>query len=240
MKIICHDWSTSPTRIPNAGLILFEDDPISSPTVQALLGNGIRLQSARIPFPRADGADFGTLIAGAAARIIPSAPPPVIAIACASGSLELGDDGLRSALSFGDYSPVVVDPLTAAMAALDHIDAKSVAIVCPYSREVSTAIAGAIENGGTDVAALCYLDADNSAIPDISPDTIVASARSVATGVDAVLISCTGLDATPLIDTLEVELGIPVLTSLQVLAWRIAHILERPIKKGPGALFKGR
>lgn len=240
MEISSHDWSTAPARIPNAGLILFENDPVSSPTVQTLLGSSIRLQSARIPFPRADGADFGTLIAGAASRIIPSAPPPVIAIACASGSLELGNDGLRSALSIEDYRPTVVDPMTAAMAALRHVEAKSVAIVCPYSRKMGTAIAGAIETCGTDVSALCYLDADDAAIPDISSKTIVESARSVATGVDAVLISCTGLDATPLIDTLEKQLGIPVLTSLQVLAWRIGQVLERPIERGPGTLFGQR
>lgn len=237
MRVIKHGWEVDPVSVADAGLVVFNDDPLSGPAVQNLLGPEVRLQVARIPFPSPDGPSLQKLLAAAAATILPSDPVPVIGFACTTGAVEIGDEGLRRAVARDGQEVVCCDPINAAGEALALVEARRVAILCPYEEPDSLAIATAVAARGNEVATLCYLAADNALIPKVSRETILGAARDASDGVDALFISCTGLNATPLIDALEDELGIPVLTSLQVLSWKIARELGRPIRKGPGRLF---
>jgi len=72
----------------------------------------------------------------------------------------------------------------------------------------------------------------------IAPDSIMAAARQAARGADAVFLSCTNLRTLDVIDALEAELGIPVLSSNQVLAWHMAQATGAPLTAdAPGQLF---
>jgi maleate cis-trans isomerase len=55
----------------------------------------------------------------------------------------------------------------------------------------------------------------------IAPDAIAEQVRSAAAGVvaDACFISCTAIRSAGLIADLEATLGMPVITSNQILAW---------------------
>lgn len=237
MRVITHGWEVDSASVADAGLVVFNDDPLSGPAVQNLLGPEVRLQVARIPFPAPNGPSLQMLLTAAAATILPSDPVPVIGFACTTGAVEIGEEGLRKAVARAGQDVVCCDPINAAGEALALMGIGRVAILCPYEEPDSLTIASAVAAGGIEVATLCYLSADNALIPKVSRETILGAARDAGEGVDALFISCTGLNATPLIDALEDALGIPVLTSLQVLAWQIARELARPIRKGPGRLF---
>jgi maleate cis-trans isomerase len=61
----------------------------------------------------------------------------------------------------------------------------------------------------------------------LPPEAIAAEARGAAAeapGADACFISCTAIRSAGLIASLEAELGMPVITSNQVMAW---HALRR-------------
>lgn len=238
MRMITHGWEVESGSVADAGLVVFQDDPLSGPTVQNLLGFDVRLQVARIPFPSPDGPALQRLLKAAAATILPSDSVPVIGFACTTGAVEIGEEGLRNAVARDGQDVVCCDPINAASEALALMGIGRVAILCPYEEPDSLAIASAISAGGIEVATLCYLAADNALIPKVSRETILGASRDAGEGADALFISCTGLNATHLIEDIEKELDIPVLTSLQVLSWQIARALNQPIRQGPGRLFR--
>jgi maleate isomerase len=62
----------------------------------------------------------------------------------------------------------------------------------------------------------------------IAPETIAAQVRTAASGTtaDACFISCTAIPSAGLIADLETALGMPVITSNQVLAWHALRCLD--------------
>lgn len=219
---------------------MFDDDPVSGPTLQRLLGPSIDLQIARIPFPPAYGDESGTIfersLQAGAASILPSAPPRAIGFACTTGAIELGRERVAAAVARPDARIEAFDPVHAAYDAFRTLRVKRVAIVSPYDRALSIKVADAIFAEGFEVTNLTYLDADD--VVAISDASILDATRAAAqTESEALFLSCTGMRSVPLIDQLESELGRPVLASLQVLAWRMASAFgKRP--DGPGRLLR--
>ena len=73
----------------------------------------------------------------------------------------------------------------------------------------------------------------------IDPASIRAAALSVGAGADAVFLSCTNLRTLDIIEDLETDLGKPVLSSNQVLAWHMAKLAGISDGcSGPGRLFQ--
>lgn len=222
-------------ELPDVGLIVFEDDPISGPAVQAMLQGSARVQVARMPFAT-QSEDPLALVATAAGTITPFQPPVLIAVACTTIAMRYGPDRILSAVSLSSGVTKASDPMQAASAALRSMGISRIGIVCPYARGLAEQVAAAVEEGDTKVGTLSYMDVGNSVIPKVSCQSIATAARAAAVGNEAVFVSCTGLNATPLIAALEEELAIPVITSLQALTWDIARQLSLPLN-GPGRLF---
>lgn len=242
MKLTHERWQLREFLETRLGLVVFDEDPVSGPTTDDLLrASGIRTQVARLPLPATDDTpdDLARALAVAAATILPSDPPPVIAFACTTGAMQLGPDRLREAVSRAGRAITPVTPLDSAVAALRHLGAGTLAMVSPYDRALSESIATHLErDAGVAVADLTYFEAGDEAITSIAHESIIAAALAcqARAQADALFLSCTGMRATPLIERLEAQLGIPVLTSLQVMAWHSARLLGRAAS-GPGRLL---
>ncbi len=80
---------------------------------------------------------------------------------------------------------------------------------------------------------------DNLALNDVTLEQVYDYTKSVVNpGVDTLFISCTGLRTIGVIEDLESELGIPVVTSNQATFWdalRIARV--NAARPGFGSLF---
>ena len=67
----------------------------------------------------------------------------------------------------------------------------------------------------------------------------MAAARAASIEAEAIFLSCTNLRTLDIIAPLESELGIPVLSSNQVLAWHMAQATGAPLAAdAPGRLFE--
>lgn len=202
--------------------------------------SGRDVHTARMPFPVGGqpAEDLASGLRRAAATILPSCTPTVIAFACTTGAAQLGPARLRDAVRRPNGEIEIVTPFDAAIDALAALGARRVAMVTPYSEASSRQLGDHLSAAGFALTYLGYFDADNARIPDLSPETIIDAARRAAAAgsPDVVFLSCTGMRATPLIESLEGELGLPVLTSLQVMAARIATMAGSALS-GPGRLF---
>ena len=163
-----------------------------------------------------------------------------VAYGCTSGTTLIGAEAVASMLRRGVETPVVTDPLTAALVALKHLKASNVGLVTPYIESIAAPLRDAFEIAGHNVtSAVTFGEAEEAKVARIGPDAIRTAARAVAKDAGAIFLSCTNLRTLDVIDDLEAELGIPVLSSNQVLAWHMAQTTGATVDAAaPGKLFR--
>ncbi|MGJ8622623.1 MAG: maleate cis-trans isomerase family protein [Yoonia sp.] len=163
-----------------------------------------------------------------AARLLPPAARfDVIAYACTSGTTLIGADRVTQLVQGQATTRAVTNPLTASLAALSALYAQSIAIVSPYIPAVAVPIRDAFVQAGFEVpATLSFGEEIEANVARIDPADIHAAAvRAAQTpGVEAVFLSCTNLRTLDIIDDLEHEIGLPVVSSNQALAWHMARL----------------
>ncbi|MGS4944978.1 maleate cis-trans isomerase family protein [Meridianimarinicoccus sp. RP-17] len=188
-------------------------------------------------------ATMETTLPAAAALLPPAARFDAVGYACTSGATLIGAGRVAALVHGATTTNAVTDPLTAALAALRALDARSVGIVSPYIDSVSAPIRTAFEAAGIRVPATLSFGEDVEArVARIDPASIRDAALEIGRtpGLDAIFLSCTNLRTLDLIDDLEVSLGLPVISSNQTLAWHMAqHVDASVTPKGPGRLVRG-
>ncbi len=175
------------------------------------------------------------------ARLLPRAARfDAVGYGCTSGTTLIGAEAVARMLRQGVETPMVTDPLTAALAALRALGVRRLGLVTPYVESVAGPVRDAFAAAGFVVGdTLTFGEEVEARVARIAPASIKAAARAAASGADAVFLSCTNLRTLDIIDELEAELGIPVLSSNQVLAWHMARATHAPLAKdAPGRLFR--
>lgn len=227
------------------GLIVLQVDQTIEQDFRRLFPIDVALHVSRVP----SGADLNpdtiaemeVALPGAAALLPPAAQFDAIGYACTSGTTLIGAARVAALIMDAASTAAVTDPLTAALAALKAVEARSISIVSPYIESVAAPIQHAFEAAGFAVpAALSFGEEIEARVARIDPHSIRAAARQAAVqGSDAIFLSCTNLRTLDIIDDLEAELGRPVLSSNQVLAWHMAQLSGTSLKPdAPGAWIK--
>ncbi len=164
----------------------------------------------------------------AAASLLPSARPlDVIGYACTSGTTLIGADRVTELVAQAAQTRAVTDPLTAALAACRTLGLERVGIVSPYIPSVADPIRRAFELAGLNVPdTLSFGEEIEARVARITPASIARAARELAgrSKLDGLFLSCTNLRTLDILGPLALELDLPVLSSNQVLAWRMAEL----------------
>jgi maleate cis-trans isomerase len=116
----------------------------------------------------------------------------------------------------------------AILAAFRVLDARRVLLVTPYVERVHQREIDFFAAHGVAVIGGSCLGVDgNTEMARIEPNAIAAQVREAASNVvaDACFISCAAIRSAGLIAGLEASLGIPVITSNQVLVWHALRTL---------------
>ena len=134
----------------------------------------------------------------------------------------------------------MTNPVTAVQAAFKALNAKKISILTPYLESVSEEVAKFFEDQGIEVLNTAGFGFENDTIMTyISPQDIKEAAIEIChPDADLVFISCTSLRASLVLDEIEKEIGRPVVSSNQVLAWHSLKLVnyKHPIK-GFGVLM---
>lgn len=185
-----------------------------------------------------------------AARLLPpEATMDVVGYACTSGSTIIGPDNVaraireaRPASSPGTFArTAVTDPLTAVRAACTHLGLRRLGFVTPYITSVSASMRAALEAGGLDISAFgTFAQSQEYTVARISPrsvrDAISRVGRSA--NCDGVFVSCTNLRTLDVLESAEQDLGMPVISSNQALAWHMLRLAGIPRgRRGLGTLM---
>ncbi|MEM7528469.1 MAG: Asp/Glu racemase [Pseudomonadota bacterium] len=164
----------------------------------------------------------------------------VIGYGCTSASAQIGSRQVAEAIRIGALTNAVADPLSALLAACKTLGISRIAFLSPYLPEVSERLRGALMQEGVETPLFGSFDEANEAkVVRIAPRSVFEAGRALVQGggVDALFLSCTNLRTLPIVEALEVETGLPVLSSNLVLAWHMARLAGLEGIVGPGSLL---
>jgi maleate isomerase len=157
------------------------------------------------------------------ARTLQITRPQVVVFGCNSCGFVHGEDGDRKIcqrITAASGSPAI-SVTGSQLRALKTLGAKRVAVGAPYPHEVTEKLVGLLEEAGYTVTNSRSLGLTSEwQIGNSDPSVWADLAREVAgRGADCVLLACSGIRTAPIMDPLEKELGIPVISAPAVTVW---------------------
>ena len=127
---------------------------------------------------------------------------------------------------------------TAAVKALRAMGATRVAVATPYVDEINIGLREFLAGHGFQVVAVAGMELGHG-IGQVPADEVRRFVtRACHPAADAVFISCTNFATVEILDALEQDLGVPVLSANQVTMWDALSLAQvTPCKEGVGSLF---
>lgn len=213
------------------GLIMPSGNSIAEPELRAMLPEGVGMLVTRLPLRGSGAAELKAMLDALedAARLLGDAEPHLIGFHCTAVSTFAPEwaAGIRQRIEAAAGLPAC-STADGILAALDALGARRVLLATPYIEEVHAREVAWLGSQGIAVVGGSHLGIDrNAEMARLPPSAILDQLRAAARqapGAEACFISCTAIRSGGLIATLEDELGLPVLTSNQAMAW---HALRR-------------
>ncbi len=232
------------------GLVILQTDEVIEGEFPRLLSaplaaGGLRLHYTRVPsgheVTAESLAEMEVALPAAVALLPQEAPFDVIAYACTSGATIIGEERVAEIVRRDRPGVAVTNPLTAAKAALSALGVRRLGFVTPYVAEVSSAMRDNLAAAGLETVAFGSFEvAVEGIVARMTPESLLEAIVAVgeAADCDGVFAACTNLRAAGIIEAAEAQLGKPVITSNQALAWHMLRLAgnDSPLT-GCGRLF---
>lgn len=150
-----------------------------------------------------------------------------IGYGCTSASTIIGEE--RVGEIFNDCHPDVpsTNPLSAAKAALKTMGVQRLALLTPYSPDVTSAMQNEFNAAGIEVKLVgSFYEESDIVVGKIDPQSILDATIKLGQNenCDGVFISCTSLRAADIVQEAEDVLGKPVTASNHALAWHLLRL----------------
>lgn len=162
----------------------------------------------------------------------------VIIFGCTSGSLIGGPNFDKECIKVIEDTTGTkgLTTSTAILMAVDVLNTDRLAVFTPYPDATNEAEKVFLEKNGVAVTTIKGINPQNKYIPAVDPKDIYQEIKKIdLKDANGIFISCTGLDCTEIIPLLEVDYGLPVITSDQASLWaslRAARVGDRILKLG--------
>ncbi|MDE0066735.1 MAG: hypothetical protein OXN44_07670 [Acidimicrobiaceae bacterium] len=164
-----------------------------------------------------------------------------IGYGCTSAAALIGEAGVTAGIQAAHPGTTCTNPITAAVAAFRSLRAKRIAVLTPYTADVTAPIVDCFAAAGLAVAALgSFLEPSDLIVARISEASICDGVCAVAgEHSDAVFVSCTSLRVLERVAEIEDDVGVPVVSSNMALFWHLLRLsgIEDELD-GYGQLFK--
>lgn len=225
------------------GMLLPSSNQVSEPEMPAMLPEGVGLFTTRLKLngggPEAELRMIEKV--EEAAELLADADVHLIAFHC-TGVTTLNPEmpgNLKRRIHDATGKPAVVTS-EAVLAALQRFGAKRIVLISPYRQETNDHEVAFFAHHGIEVVHEFGMNLPNAAaFSNVDPQTwYQLGMQHRREGVDAYFFSCATIRAAPMVETLERDLDLPVITSNQAMMWhalRSAGIREQV--PGFGRLF---
>jgi len=219
---------------PAVGLVVLQTDETMEDELKRWLPDRYRLFHTRIA--NSQKVDQQTLQAMKAklpdsVSLLPSnAPFEVIAFGCTSASTLIGEQVVTQAIqSVIGKTTAVTNPVTAIKANLQHIKAKRIALLTPYSPDISQALLSNLSDSGYSITnSGTFNETQDYRVARISRDSLLSAITHLGGGqdIDALVVSCTNLRTFDVVKVASDSIACPVISSNSALAWHIQHLVD--------------
>ncbi len=164
----------------------------------------------------------------AAVKRLMSCRPHAVAYCCTASSIVQGlayDRHLEAEVSRAAGVPATT-ATQAILRALEALGVRRIAMASPYTDSIDRAEHSFFGSAGLEiVSSACLGIGDAFRLADPTPPQIRELARrAFAKGAEAVVITCLNLWSQTVVEALEREMGVPVVTSTQATFWRLLRI----------------
>ena len=171
-------------------------------------------------------------IGDAASLLLPDGDLDVVCYACTSGSVVIGEDNVKAELLRGAPRAKPTTLVTGVIRALRQMNAKRIVIGTPYVDGINAIEVDYLRKLGFEVLDIHGLNIEyDSDMVRVTPDYIYHFAKSIdRADADAVFISCGALRTLDVVDSIEKEIGKPVVASNQAMIWdtfRLAGVQDK-------------
>lgn len=184
---------------------------------------------------------MGDHLATAASLLVPGTRLDVVAFACTSGAVAIGIERVQDQLRAGRPGVPVITPMTAGVSALRGLGARRISLLVPYEIATADLVADYFEAEGflLDRCTSLELPGDPEMNALTTEQLHEAGMAAMHPSSDALFVSCTGLATSGLVEPLEAQLDLPVVTSNQAMIWQMLRAAGHPtIGLGRGSLFR--
>jgi maleate cis-trans isomerase len=207
------------------GVLVPSGNSVAETELRAMLPADVTLLTTRLALRGSSEPELLAMLTDLdrAAELLGHAEPDAIAFHCTAVSTfapHLAGE-IRRRITAATGRPAIATA-DAILAAFRVLRTSHVLLVTPYIQPVHQREIDFLHANGLIVTGGNCLGIDtNTEMARISPDAIAAQVRAAAKGVsaEACFISCTAIRSAGLIAGLEAVLGMPVISSNQVLAW---------------------
>lgn len=228
------------------GLIVLESDQTLEVEARLINLDGVDFYHSRIPnemeVTPTTLTDMAARLPTAAGLLPTDFGFDAIGYGCTSAATLIGTEGVTNAIRQAHPGMACTNPIAAAIAGFEALAVKRVAIVTPYTLDVTEPVADVFRHAGLEVGAVgSFLESSDLVVARISADSIAHGIRTVAAAArdcDGVFVSCTSLRTLDLIPAMEAEIGKPIVSSNQALLWHLLRLggVNEPLA-GMGRLF---
>lgn len=223
-----------------AGLIVPANNGVVLPELYRVLPEGVTAYETRMragAHVTAEAVERMVAEALGAGEMLAEAGVDVIGYCCMGSSVLKGwdwEDELLARLAEIGGCPVT-SANRAMLAALRRLGAATVALITPYPPVIDEAIPDFFAAAGIAVRSIAKVDvksygeapAHNRDIRYVEPRYLYRLAREIdLDGVDAVGLLATDMETLSIIDAIERDCGVPVVSNNQALVWQIVRLLE--------------
>ena len=231
-------YNLSTERRPTLGLVVLQADETIEADFRRLVPLSADLFVTRVPSaPDVTSETLAEMKSHltAAAALFPRATQfDVIGYGCTSGTAEIGADRIADLVHAGARAAAVTEPVSALLAACHHLRITRLAFLSPYVAEVSEKLRRTLADEGIATDRFASFNEPLEAnVARIDEQSLVDASKTLGSDADALFLSCTNLKTLGVIERLEEELGLPVLSSNFVLAWHMLKIAG--VEAGPEA-----
>jgi maleate isomerase len=209
-----------------AGVLIPSGNSVAEPELRAMLALGSSMLVTRLPLLGSSRAELIGMIdqLEAASKLLADANVDVIVFHCTAVSTFAPDlaQGIRERIerATGIRSFTTADAI---VSALTHLGANRVSLLTPYIDEVHARETAFLETNGLVVTGGANLGINtNTEMAALRPQAILDWAReSCDRSADVCFLSCTAIKSAAIIEQLERNLDMPVITSNQTMAWHL-------------------
>lgn len=215
------------------GLVVLQSDETIEPELACISSQlpGVALHHCRIPSaPQVTTESLQqmhALLPDAVSLLPDGSNFDVIGYGCTSGATVIGEQAVAQAIRSIHAGVKVTNPLTALKAACAAMEIHRLGIITPYEQRVTETLSEHLVASGLQVTSVQSFEQTSEAVvARIKPASVLAALSDMKLAgannhCDAWFVSCTNLRMAAITDAAESLLGVPVLSSNQVLAWHL-------------------